>query len=155
MSKSFFRILYRGFSEVTTNEKPREHIKNILELWVKCLIFTTGASIHCAYALTTEEKEKSIIIKKYKMVRNGFTEFMLVDNKGRHFNVNNSLWYWKWNSIEDWTNIKEGDELYFRYYGWRIPSLGLFPNIYMSNKENFLESMTKNQFKEFEAKYDK
>jgi hypothetical protein len=64
------------------------------------------------------------------MVRNGFTEFMVIDEYGNHYNVNNSFWYWKWNSIEDWYNIKESDELDFKYYGWRVPVLGMFPNIY-------------------------
>ena len=89
--------------------------------------------IHCVYALCTNKEEKTIIIKKYKMVRNGFTDFMVIDIKNRHFNINNSLWYWKWNSIEDWCNIKEGNEIRLKYYGLRIPLVGLFPNIYMSS----------------------
>ena len=63
------------------------------------------------------------------MNRRGYTEFMVIDNKGRHFNVNNSFWYNKWNSLEDWHNIKENGEINIKYYGWRIPFLGLFPNI--------------------------
>ena len=89
------------------------------------------------------------IVKKYKMVRNGFTEFMVIDEKDRHFNINNSVWYWKWDSVEDWSKIKEGDELYFKYYGWRVPSLGLFPNIYMTNRAQFLDSMTSSQIRVF------
>lgn len=87
---------------------------------------------HCAFALETNKTEEICVTKKYKYVANGFTNFMIVDNKGRHFNVNNSFWYWKWNSIEDWTNIQEkGTEstLIVSYYGYRIPFLGLFPNI--------------------------
>jgi hypothetical protein len=56
-------------------------------------------------------------------VANGFTNFMIVDDKGRHFNVNNSVWYWKWDAIEDWTTIQvvkekekeEGENLVIRY----------------------------------------
>ena len=25
---------------------------------------------------------------------------------------------------------------YFKYYGWRVPFLGFFPNIYMTSKDN-------------------
>jgi hypothetical protein len=78
------------------------------------------------------------------MNRGGYTDFMIIDNKGRHFNVNNSLWYWKWNSIEDWHNIDEKSEekLLIKYYGWRVPLLGLFPNIMLSDRPQFLNSMS-------------
>jgi hypothetical protein len=107
--------------------------------------------MHGVYALNTENKEKTVIVKKYKMVRNGFTDFMVIDNKDRHFNVNNSVWYWKWNSVEDWNNIKEGNEIRIKYYGWRVPILGLFPNIYMSSTKDFLDSMNTPQFIKFES----
>ena len=56
---------------------------------------------------------------------------MIVDDKGRHFNINNSFWYWKWDAIEEWNNIQEQKEttLFVSYYGYRIPFLGLFPNL--------------------------
>ena len=57
---------------------------------------------------------------------------MIIDNNGRHFNINNSLWYWKWDSLEDWSKINKDDTLYVRYYGWRIPIFGIFPNIIQS-----------------------
>ena len=123
---------------------------NELQIKVASSLFTIGAISHGVYALGTAKPEKSKIEKKYKMVRNGFTDFMVIDDKGRHYNLNNSFWYWKWDSIEDWSNIKEGDELYFKYYGWRVPVLGLFPNIYMTDKVKFLDSMTRAQFIVFE-----
>ena len=70
---------------------------------------------------------------------------MIVDTNGRHFNVNNSFWYWKWDSIEDWTNIlKEGkgqEVIAVSYYGYRIPFLGMFPTVVevSANLENNLE----------------
>lgn len=91
------------------------------------LAITTG--IHAVYALTTEKEEKIQIVEKYKMNRFGFTDFMVVDARGRHFNVNNSLWYWKWDSVEDWSSLHKGDTLTVQYYGWRKPVFGLFPNI--------------------------
>ena len=61
---------------------------------------------------------------------------MNVDSDGRHFNVNNSLWYWKWDSIEDWNKIKNkiknDSQITIKYYGIRIPFFGLFPNIIKS-----------------------
>lgn len=90
---------------------------------------------HFTYSIFTDNKEEIIIDNKYKMVRNGFTNFMIIDNKGRHFNINNSLWYWKWDSLEDWSSIKNGDKISVRYYGWRVPIFGLFPNIVKSRSK--------------------
>ena len=150
MSRSFIRNFLKLFQDITLNDTRYELNRNNFETWFKSLLIATGISSHCAYALGTSKNEKSKIVKKYKMVRNGFTEFMVIDEKGRHFNLNNSFWYWKWNSIEDWSNIKEGDDLYFKYYGWRVHVFGLFPNIYMSKRAQFLDSMTSSQFRAFE-----
>ena len=74
---------------------------------------------------------------------------MIVDDQGRHFNVNNSFWYWKWNAIEDWTNIKLDTTLVVRYYGYRIPFLGMFPNVVevSANSENKLEEIKEKKIK--------
>jgi hypothetical protein len=63
---------------------------------------------------------------------------MIVDTKGRHYNVNNSFWFWKWDSIEDWTNLKQDETLRVKYYGYRIPELGIFPNIIGHAKLQFV-----------------
>jgi hypothetical protein len=104
---------------------------NILTVLGTSLVLT---SAHGSFALATNKIEKICITKKYKYVSNGYTNFMIVDDKGRHFNVNNSFWFWKWDAIEDWTNIQlsnEKDKIFVAvsYYGYRIPFLGLFPNV--------------------------
>jgi hypothetical protein len=96
----------------------------------KSFLFICGSFIHLSYSLGTSDYKYSKIRKKYKMVRNGFTDFMIITDDEKHYNVNNSLWYWKWNSIEDFHKMQEGDTIYFNYYGWRIDFLGIFPNIY-------------------------
>jgi hypothetical protein len=151
MSRSFTRIVFKAVKEITSNDTRYDTNKNNNEPWFTLVMVITGLTGHGIYALSTSKKDSSIVVQKYKMVRNGFTEFMIIDDKGRHFNVNNSLWYWKWNSIEDWSNIKEGDALYFKYYGWRLPFLGLFPNIIMSSKGSFLDSIPNSEFRRFEA----
>jgi hypothetical protein len=125
MSRSIIRLF----------NKKKFFYKNESEfsIFIKSILLVTTVSTHFTYAISTNKKEQTTVEKKYTMTRNGFTEFMIIDDKGRHFNVNNSLWYWKWNSIEDWHNIKEGNEIKFGYYGWRVPVLGLFPNIYVSD----------------------
>jgi len=91
---------------------------------VSCLI------THSLYAYGTSTMEDVTIAAKYKIVNGGSTRFMIHDEKGRHYNVNNSFWYWKWDSVEDWSKMNKGDSVKVKYYGIRSPLLGLFPNIY-------------------------
>jgi hypothetical protein len=94
------------------------------------LLFTIP---HLSYVFSTQKEDNIVIVNKYKYVSNGFTNFMIVDNKGTHYNVNNSFWFWKWDSIEDWHNLKVGNTIYAKYYGIRMPFLGCFPNIIDTN----------------------
>jgi hypothetical protein len=106
--------------------------KQLLKSNDPAIAFTTGASmISCnfLYAIFTREEKEIIVKKKYTFDRSGFTDFMVIDSNGKHYNLNNSLWYWKWDSIEDWHSIKEEEKLKTLTYGWRVPILGLFPNI--------------------------
>jgi hypothetical protein len=152
MSHSFIRI-FNTFTELIFENNARRVIgKN--EFAVRVGLLSTIVVGHGLYAYSTEEKESIVVTKKYKMNQHGFTQFMIIDNKGRHFNVNNSLWYWKWDSIEDWHRIEEKSEekLFIRYYGWRMPFLGIFPNITVSDNSKFLDSMSSAEFIRFESK---
>ena len=113
---------------------------------------TIGAMIlgHCSYALGTVEKKIINIDKKYLFDRNGFTEFMVLDDNGEHYNVNNSLWHWKWDSIEDWHKLELNKDIVIKYYGWRVPLFGLFPNIIMSKQDKSLDSMLTAEYRVLE-----
>ena len=112
--------------------------KTLLKSKDPLIVFTTSVSmISCnfLYAILTREEREIIVKKKYKFDKSGFTDFMIIDSNDKHYNLNNSLWYWKWNSIEDWHSIKEEQKLDTLTYGWRVPMLGMFPNI-VSSKYN-------------------
>ena len=116
--------------------------KQLLKSNDPAVVFTTGASmISCnfLYAIFTREEKEIIVKKKYQFDRSGFTDFMVIDSNGKHYNLNNSLWYWKWDSIEDWSQIKKDTPLSVKYYGWRMPVFGLFPNIVMSRSTKQVE----------------
>jgi len=82
-----------------------------------------------AYVLGTSKTDDIIIANKYTYVKNGSTNFMVIDTKGRHFNVDNCFFYWNWNKIEDWTNVKPLDQTQIVYYSYRVPFLGMYPTI--------------------------
>lgn len=82
-----------------------------------------------SYVLGSSKKDDIIIAKKYSYVKNGSTNFMVIDSKGRHFNVDNCFYYWNWNTIEDWTNLKPLDQRQINYYSYRVPFLGMYPTI--------------------------
>ena len=119
MSSNFLKLLNNSFKICFCENKKYKKLdaENIL---IKSFLFICGSFLHLSYSLGTSDFKYSKIIKKYKMVRNGFTDFMIITDDEKHYNVNNSLWYWKWNSIEDWHKMQEGDTIYFDYYGWRI-----------------------------------
>ena len=120
MSRHMFNNL-KIFYQYYKNDRENAHIYGP--------IFGTTTLLHLLYVASTEKKEDIYVVKKYYFTQNGYTNFMLVDNNGRHFNVNNSFWYWKWDSIEDWTNVELQEKMCVTYYGYRIPELGIFPNI--------------------------
>jgi len=112
---------------------------NNVPLEFRLSILGIGVTGHALYAFATQKEKSIIIVKKYTYCKNGFTDFMIIDKNGNHYNVNNSFWYYKWNSIEDWSNIGVNQLFHIKYYGWRIPILGCFPNIYFSSNDQNLQ----------------
>jgi hypothetical protein len=74
-----------------------------------------------------------MVSDKYTFDSNGFTNFMIVDTENNHYKVGNNLWFWKWDSIEDWSMVKKGNKIPITYYGFRLPFLGIFPNVFCIN----------------------
>lgn len=91
---------------------------------------------HGLYSYSTFKRDTIKIYKKYTFTQNSNTQFMIIDENDKHYNVNNSFWYWKWNSIEDWNTLRENDSINIKYYGYRVPFLGFFPNIICSKNES-------------------
>lgn len=127
MSKSFVYRAKEAFNYLLCEPPQLFNSTNVLNLNLAISGIFLGCN--CYYAIGTKEIKNIHIVKKYKFNRNGFTEFMIIDKDGKHYNINNSLWYWKWNYIEDWHKIETDKEITVKYYGWRLPIIGLFPNI--------------------------
>jgi hypothetical protein len=127
MSRSFY-FRFKNIYEIINGKIEQ------LPLKVKLISLGIITTTHFCYSIGTKGEKDIVIHKKYNFTRNGFTEFMVIDENGKHYNVNNSLWYWKWNSIEDWSLLENNTKINIIYYGWRIPILGIFPNIVYSRK---------------------
>jgi len=123
MSSNLFRVIDGILTALVTSSTGKPNIS------LNATILGVTAGIHSLYAYGTSNMEDVTVVNKYQMDAHGFTKFMVYDDKGRHYEVNNSFWYWKWDSVEDWANIKKGDCICVKYYGIRSPLFGLFPNI--------------------------
>lgn len=142
MSRSFARFFQTFLKSLKTNNEPLSSEMNDIVGMTLGVISIGGAVGHFSYAIGTAENKLIKVNKKYQFDRNGFTEFMIIDENGNHYNVNNSVWYWKWDSIEDWHKLETNKEIAIKYYGWRIPLFGLFPNIIMTRQDHVLDSIT-------------
>ena len=104
---------------------------------VSLSIVTSIIATNGIYAYGTKRENQFIVKSKYTYCKNGHTDFMVIDENGKHYNVMNSFWYWKWDSIEDWNRIEPGKPVAVSYFGWRVPFFGMFPNIIRSEYGRF------------------
>jgi len=109
-----------------------EKTSKIIPIYLQMGLIGSILGGHSYYAYGTKSTDTIKVSNTYMYTQNGFTQFMIIDKNGKHYNVNNSFWYWKWNSIEDWHKIEIGEVINVKYYGYRIPLLGIFPNIVSS-----------------------
>ena len=152
MSRSFSR-LFKIFSPKNYEPSSSSSL-DIIYVKTVSLIYVVGIFGHCAYAFGTAETKSIKIKDKYTFDRNGFTEFMVIDENNKHYNINNSVWYWKWDSIEDWTKLDINKQISIKYYGWRVPVFGLFPNIIMTTHDNVSLTNVPVNTKIIETDYD-
>lgn len=151
MSRQFYTkfanvFKFIDFLKHNTGKDAQQDVEAII-----CYGFGGATLFHMVYTFETLENKIINVTKKYKYTKNGFTEFMVIDSKGNHYNVNNSLWLWKWDSIEDWNKIETNKYFLVKYYGIRFPLFGLFPNIIMSNQEKTLNSITSSESRALEG----
>ena len=103
--------------------------------WTNSILL--GFPIHFSYSYFSQKNKNIEISDKYCFDANGYTNFMVIDTENNHYTIGNNLWFWKWDSIEDWSKIKNGTKIDILYYGYRVPIFGFFPNIIDSNYNNW------------------
>src|SRR3989338_367768 len=84
---------------------------------------------HACYAYGTKVDETITVSSKYQLNDNGMSLLMVTDDKGVHYRVPNSVWYWQWDAPERWEQLTVGESYDVTRYGWRVQALGLFPNV--------------------------
>jgi hypothetical protein len=87
------------------------------------------SAAHFCNAMGTQDDKTIVVTHKYQFVNGGTSHFMVVDERGTHYVVNNSLWFWKWDSLEDWHALRKRRPAAVHVYGWRVPIFGMFPII--------------------------
>ena len=142
MSNSFLKFFKPFFNNILFYSKI--HAKN--KIWTVGTICVVSLCGHCTYALKSVKNKIIKIDKKYKVNINEQTKFIIVDDNGEHYNLNNSFWHWKWDSIEDWHKLELNKEICIKYYGWRWPLFGVLPNVIMSNQDKILDTMTTSEY---------
>lgn len=110
------------------------HVESDEDTKFKLILLLMGGILHGSYAYVTKTNDTIKIESTYKYTYSGFTHFMAVDTDGVHYDVGNSLWFWKFDSIEDWKKLQPGQKIKIKKYGFRMPIFGIFPRIVKSTK---------------------
>ena len=73
--------------------------------------------LNISYILLTKKSKKIIIKKKLTIVSYGFTKYIIVDKNNIIYEINNSVWFSKFNSLDDWIKINLNKKYSINYYG--------------------------------------
>lgn len=99
------------------------------EILILGAILGVGSAMHAAYAYGTERKEIITVNDKYQLFRGMSMQMIKTNNDDTHYAVPSSVWFWQFKSPELWRSLEVGKTYTVQSYGWRMPLLGMFPNI--------------------------
>jgi len=133
------RTFLHGFTKIMKNIPIEDQLA----------ISGIGLGGHALYSYSTFKRDTIKIHKKYTFTQNSNTQFMIIDENNKHYNVNNSFWYWKWDSIEDWNTLRENESINIQCYGYRVPFLRFFPNIICSKNESSNNNSIQDNYENF------
>lgn len=119
------------------------------------IILGFGTVVHSAYAYGTVHNEKITVDEQYQLLaRNGSLQMIRTKHetinekknkikiKDVHYAVPPSLWFWQFKSPELWRSLEAGKTYNIKTYGWRVPLLGIFPNIVDAKEEKPISAST-------------
>jgi hypothetical protein len=90
----------------------KNHHKNALI----CSLISCGIvlAIDCAYTYICKFKKQIKINKKYTIVENGNTSYMISTHDNEIYKINDNVWFWSYGKAEKWNAI-EIDKVYTIY----------------------------------------
>ncbi len=74
--------------------------------------------LNILYILLTKKSKKIIIKQKLKIISWGFTKYIIVDKNNNIFEINNCVWFGKFNALDDWIKINLNKKYTVNYYGF-------------------------------------
>jgi len=112
----------------------RDTVVGILVIVAVVAVVTGFFPLDLVASKFTHEYHDALVVDKYiKRYHNHDKFFVVIKTKdGRTVILQNTdSWaFWKWNSADIQAQIQIGKRYNFYTYGWRIPFLSLFENIY-------------------------
>lgn len=93
------------------------------------LILGAACAAHSSYAYGTKRDRTITIDDRYQLMPSFGSMQMIKEKEGSHYAVPSSFWFWQFKSPELWRSLENGKTYAVTTYGWRIPVLGMFPNI--------------------------
>lgn len=100
-------------------------------IWLSCgltaLIGFLIASPFIFYISSTETVTATVL--KTERVNKGEHSHYLVYADNETFTLEDSLWFWKFNSSDQYGQIEAGKRYSFKVVGWRIPFFSFYRNI--------------------------
>ena len=97
------------------------------------ILITIFLVLNAIYAYGTRF-EKTIRVKEVNSLRGKYGTNVVADHDGTVYSVSNSIYYLFFNSAELYTQFDAEKNYIITGYGYRIPILGIFPNIISATK---------------------
>jgi len=75
--------------------------------------------------------QKSVMVKKtFNIYKKNGKGLMFEDTNNQTYRVSNLWFKGEFDSMEDWNLLQPGQQATIEGYGYRVPMLGMYPNVY-------------------------
>jgi len=155
-----FRILYKIISPVIL--QPEQVLRSSDNQIFFGSITLFGVILHGCYVYSTKNSKVILVREKYTFTEKGFSQFCISAYDEFHpiqrnsqsnsqsnlqsnlqsipqsipqqYLIPHSIWYWQFDVNEKYQSTEINKRYKITYYGYRIPFLGIFPNIINMNE---------------------
>jgi hypothetical protein len=93
------------------------------------IIFYVLIICQILYIFFTRKSKTIVLRQKFTITLWGFTRYILVDSNYDIYELSDSYWFARQDSINDWIKLKINKKYTIYYYGFTSTSLGTKPQI--------------------------